>query len=51
MIIEKLREAIIDYFNDDLEKIHESSYRIAEDFKLSDVINKWQRLTEEVLYD
>lgn len=50
-IINKIVESIVNYFKSDMKKIQNDSYRIAEDFKLEVVQNKWTQLIDEVQND
>ncbi|MGW7987431.1 accessory Sec system glycosyltransferase GtfA [Staphylococcus shinii] len=50
-IINKIAESIMNYFKSDMKKIQNDSYRIAEDFKLEAIQNKWTQLIDEVQND
>ncbi|MES5935916.1 accessory Sec system glycosyltransferase GtfA [Mammaliicoccus lentus] len=51
IIVKKIAEAIIQFFENDTNYFHEASYKIAEQFTQSSVKNQWNDLIEEVLYD
>lgn len=50
-IIEKIANAIISYFKNNINVNHDASYHIAEDFTLAKVQGKWKDLIEEVRND
>lgn len=49
--INKLANAIIEFFNSDISKMKNESYKIAGEFTKEVVVSKWKKMLEEVLYD
>ena len=50
-IVSRLADHMVSYFNKDLRKPHEESYKIAKPFKTKHIEQQWNNLLEEVLHD
>lgn len=50
-IIDHLAEGIVNYFDNDTSRFNQASYEIAENFTQPVVVQKWNNLISEVLYD
>ncbi|PHK48748.1 accessory Sec system glycosyltransferase GtfA [Staphylococcus edaphicus] len=50
-IVDHLAEGIVNYFKNDTRRFHQVSYEIAEKFTQPVIVQKWNQLIKEVLYD
>lgn len=50
-IVQRLAQYMVKYFNEGLAHPHETSYEIAKDYMTQEVVDKWNSLIKEVLYD
>ncbi|MDU6092924.1 MAG: accessory Sec system glycosyltransferase GtfA, partial [Staphylococcus lugdunensis] len=50
-ITDRMADKIVQYFNNGPTSPQQVSYDIATPFKTAEMINKWQNLVDEVLYD